>query len=49
MENYGWHRIAGPDEQSETTMLQQTVAAKVAGRTIDAFCDNGVIDTLYVM
>lgn len=49
LENYGWHRVAGPDEQAETTMLTQAVAAKTAGRTVDAFCDNGVINTLYVM
>ncbi|HEU4425557.1 MAG TPA: C1 family peptidase [Pilimelia sp.] len=49
LENYGWHKVAAATEQIETTMLDQAVTAKTAGRTVNAFTDNGVINTLYVM
>jgi C1A family cysteine protease len=49
LENYGWHKVAATSEQIETTMLDQAIAAKTAGRAINAFADNGVINTLYVM
>jgi C1A family cysteine protease len=48
LENYGWHKLADSDDQAETTMLSQAVAAKVANRTVNAFANNGTIDTLYV-
>ena len=49
LENYGWHKVAAPSEQIEQTMLGQAVVAKVSNRTVNAFADNGVIDTLYVL
>jgi C1A family cysteine protease len=49
LDTYGWHRVSGPSEQAESTMFDQAVTAKTAGRTINAFCDNGVINTLYVL
>jgi C1A family cysteine protease len=48
LENYGWHKLGDADDQTETTMLSQAVAAKVANRTVNAFANNGTIDTLYV-
>lgn len=48
LENYGWHRLAATDDQVEATMLSQVVAAKTAGRSVNAFADDGNIDTLYV-
>jgi len=42
LERLGWHRLAAP-------LLTPAVAAKVAGRTVDAFADNGAIDRLYVL
>jgi C1A family cysteine protease len=49
LENYGWHKLAAPSDQAEHTMLGQFMVAKTAGRTVNAFADNGVVDTLYVM
>jgi C1A family cysteine protease len=49
LENYGWHKLAAPSDQVEHTMLGQAVTAKIAGRSVNAFADNGVIDTLYVL
>ncbi|WP_203900790.1 C1 family peptidase [Virgisporangium aliadipatigenens] len=48
LENYGWHRLAGTSDQVQSTMLTQMTAAKVAGRQVNAFTDNGVVDTVYV-
>jgi C1A family cysteine protease len=49
LENYGWHKVASASEQIETTMLNQAVTAKTAGRAVNAFTDNGIINTLYVL
>jgi C1A family cysteine protease len=48
LENYGWHRLAATDDQVEAAMLSQVAAAKVAGRSVNAFADNGNIDSLHV-
>lgn len=49
LENYGWHRLARTSDQVQSTMLTQATAAKVAGRYVNAFADNGVVNTIYVL
>jgi hypothetical protein len=49
LENLGWHRLAATSDQAAATMLTQAVAAKVANRSVNAFADNGVVNTLTVL
>jgi C1A family cysteine protease len=49
LENYGWHRLANTSDQVQSTMLTQATAAKVAGRHVNAFADNGVVNSFYVL
>jgi len=49
LENHGWHRLTATSDQASATMLTQAVAAKVANRSVNAFADNGTVNTLTVL
>jgi len=48
LENLGWHWLGADSDPAAEGMLNEMVAAKLGGRSINAFADAGTVSTLYV-